>query len=151
MDHVEKICGYTVHFPYSPYPSQRQIMEKLLTAVSSSEHALLESPTGTGKTLALLCGACAYQQHFKDKNDELDMLAQKKAQTKQPPKNGSPKVNVGDIEELVSQNMPQKSPEIEIGDGFFTAFVFPFQLFSHVYLSCYRFSSYKPPFHVNRF
>ena len=63
-DHVEQICGYQVHFPYAPYVAQKLLMERLLKAASSSGNALLESPTGTGKTLALLCGACAYQQRF---------------------------------------------------------------------------------------
>ena len=78
-DHIETICGYQVRFPYSPYVAQKFLMERLLKAAASSSNALLESPTGTGKTLALLCGACAYQQRFmeekeKDNSDAIQQL-----------------------------------------------------------------------------
>ena len=51
-----------VHFPFKPYDVQEKYMQSVLTALQNSEHALLESPTGTGKTLCLLCSALAWQQ-----------------------------------------------------------------------------------------
>ena len=39
-------------------------MDKLIRAIDKKEHALLEAPTGCGKTLALLCGALAWQTKF---------------------------------------------------------------------------------------
>eukprot|EP00871_Galdieria_phlegrea_P002921 jgi/Galph1/362/GphlegSOOS_G5110.1 len=58
MTFETKIAGVPVSFPFEPYPSQ---------------HALLESPTGTGKTLCLLCGCLAWRQAFQAKA-QLDFL-----------------------------------------------------------------------------
>lgn len=55
------IRGVDISFPFSPYPGQRAFMDKLITACQKQENALLESPTGTGKTLSLLCAALGWQ------------------------------------------------------------------------------------------
>ena len=66
-----QICGYRIRFPVKPYPPQLALMSKLLATLDASLHtpisanALLESPTGTGKTLALLCSALSWQQEMK--------------------------------------------------------------------------------------
>lgn len=41
-------------------------MSKLLAGVQKGENCLLESPTGTGKTLALLCAALAWQKQQRE-------------------------------------------------------------------------------------
>lgn len=54
----------TVKFPHeSPYLAQRAIMSCAIKACISQENALLESPTGTGKSLALLSSTLAYQEN----------------------------------------------------------------------------------------
>ncbi|KAJ5078619.1 regulator of telomere elongation helicase 1 [Anaeramoeba ignava] len=54
-----------VLFPYEPYPTQLAYMGKVIKALQNSENALLESPTGTGKTLCLLCATLAWRQQYK--------------------------------------------------------------------------------------
>ena len=54
--------GVPIHFPFKPYKCQETYMEKVLEALHRGENALLESPTGTGKTLCLLCATLAWQR-----------------------------------------------------------------------------------------
>eukprot|EP00980_Cylindrotheca_fusiformis_P016197 scaffold4811_cov171-Cylindrotheca_fusiformis.AAC.5 len=49
-----EIRGVQVHFPFKPYACQQDYMEKVLDALHRSENALLESPTGTGKSKCLM-------------------------------------------------------------------------------------------------
>lgn len=57
-----EIRGVAVHFPFRPYKCQEDYMGVVLDALLRRENALLESPTGTGKTLCLLCAALAWQR-----------------------------------------------------------------------------------------
>jgi regulator of telomere elongation helicase 1 len=54
--------GCEIMFPFEPYQAQLNFMEKLVQALQSGHNALLESPTGTGKTLCLLCGSLGWRQ-----------------------------------------------------------------------------------------
>ncbi|GFE53474.1 DNA repair protein [Babesia ovis] len=65
---VQIIDGVEVRFPYAPYQSQTVFMETVIKAVKNGKNALLESPTGTGKTLSLICStlACIWHTRFKD-------------------------------------------------------------------------------------
>ncbi|KAH8555341.1 helicase C-terminal domain-containing protein [Umbelopsis sp. PMI_123] len=56
--------GITVHFPHEAYNVQKTFMESVIQALHERSNALLESPTGTGKTLTLLCAALAWRQVF---------------------------------------------------------------------------------------
>ncbi|XP_078337247.1 Fanconi anemia group J protein homolog [Crassostrea virginica] len=57
----QMIHGVEVVFPCKPYPSQFSMMEKVIKGIERRENCLLESPTGSGKSLALLCSALAWQ------------------------------------------------------------------------------------------
>ena len=56
------IAGVPVDFPKEPYDVQTKFMSCTINALKSGQNALLESPTGTGKTLCLLCATLAWQQ-----------------------------------------------------------------------------------------
>ena len=62
------IEGIEVDFPYDAYPCQLKFMESTIRALMGSVNAILESPTGTGKTLCLLCSCIAYQEHIRKKD-----------------------------------------------------------------------------------
>ncbi|KAF4045761.1 C3HC4 type (RING finger) zinc finger protein [Phytophthora infestans] len=62
-----EICGIPVEFPFPPYDSQLIYMEKVLLALTSKQNAILESPTGTGKTLCLLCATLAWRRELQKK------------------------------------------------------------------------------------
>ncbi|XP_070685220.1 Fanconi anemia group J protein [Pempheris klunzingeri] len=56
------IGGVKIHFPCKAYPSQLAMMNSIIRGLNSGQHCLLESPTGSGKSLALLCSALGWQQ-----------------------------------------------------------------------------------------
>lgn len=60
------IRGVAVHFPYPPYPAQIEYMSAVIDALNKGCHALLESPTGTGKTLCLLCATLAWVEQQRE-------------------------------------------------------------------------------------
>ncbi|KAL0643653.1 hypothetical protein Bca4012_041943 [Brassica carinata] len=66
---VYHIGGLQVRFPYQPYGTQLAFMSRVISTLDRAQrdgrcHALLESPTGTGKTLSLLCSVLAWQQSY---------------------------------------------------------------------------------------
>ncbi|RYH21164.1 hypothetical protein EON65_21355 [archaeon] len=77
---VVPISGVNVEFPKTPYECQVTYMQKVLQAMSTGSNALLESPTGTGKTLSLLCASLAWQkQHnrrLEPANDKINQFDQ---------------------------------------------------------------------------
>ncbi|XP_049633062.1 regulator of telomere elongation helicase 1 [Suncus etruscus] len=58
--------GVTVDFPFQPYPCQEVYMSRLLECLQEKVNGILESPTGTGKTLCLLCATLAWREHLRD-------------------------------------------------------------------------------------
>ncbi|XP_044206767.1 regulator of telomere elongation helicase 1 isoform X2 [Thunnus albacares] len=58
--------GVTVNFPFPPYDCQKDYMQKVLQCLQERVNGVLESPTGTGKTLCLLCATLAWRENFKD-------------------------------------------------------------------------------------
>ncbi|KAG8451681.1 hypothetical protein GDO86_003752 [Hymenochirus boettgeri] len=56
------IGGVKILFPCRAYPSQLAMMNSIMRGLNGKQHCLLESPTGSGKSLALLCSALAWQK-----------------------------------------------------------------------------------------
>uniref|UniRef100_K3W6Y0 Helicase ATP-binding domain-containing protein n=1 Tax=Globisporangium ultimum (strain ATCC 200006 / CBS 805.95 / DAOM BR144) TaxID=431595 RepID=K3W6Y0_GLOUD len=47
-------------FPYDPYAIQLQLMQQLYATIDSQHVGIFESPTGTGKSISLICGALSW-------------------------------------------------------------------------------------------
>ncbi|NXN86148.1 DDX11 helicase, partial [Bombycilla garrulus] len=64
-------------FPYAPYPIQEQFMEALYGALEAGRVGIFESPTGTGKSLSLICGALSWLRDWEEKRrqEEARLLA----------------------------------------------------------------------------
>ncbi|XP_076816262.1 regulator of telomere elongation helicase 1-like [Clavelina lepadiformis] len=59
---VITIRGIDIEFPFKPYDVQLDYMTKVIEALQTGQNAVLESPTGTGKTLCLLCSTLAWRK-----------------------------------------------------------------------------------------
>ena len=66
------ISGIEIYFPYNIYPNQKKYMEKIIELLNNNikrenytNIAALESPTGTGKTLCLLCSTLAWMNEMR--------------------------------------------------------------------------------------
>ena len=60
--HGLQLCGTDLQLPFVPLAPQVAVMERVLQACTNGSVALLESPTGTGKSIALLTAALAWQR-----------------------------------------------------------------------------------------
>uniref|UniRef100_A0A8C6UWU7 Regulator of telomere elongation helicase 1 n=1 Tax=Neogobius melanostomus TaxID=47308 RepID=A0A8C6UWU7_9GOBI len=60
------VHGVTVKFPFPPYDCQRDYISRVIECLQQKKNGVLESPTGTGKTLCLLCATLAWREHFRD-------------------------------------------------------------------------------------
>ncbi|XP_023841451.1 ATP-dependent DNA helicase DDX11 isoform X2 [Salvelinus sp. IW2-2015] len=74
---MEKAGAPHFPFPYQPYPIQEQFMQALYGALEHGKVGIFESPTGTGKSLSLICGALSWlRDHEEKRRQEADRLLQ---------------------------------------------------------------------------
>ncbi|KAJ6660048.1 hypothetical protein lerEdw1_018246 [Lerista edwardsae] len=76
-------------FPYTPYPIQEEFMAKLYQVLEAGKIGIFESPTGTGKSLSLICGALTWLRDFEERKrqEESQLLSTElngKAMKQQP-------------------------------------------------------------------
>ena len=60
------VDGIEVKFPFEPYPSQEIYIHKVVTSLKKEFDAVLESPTGTGKTLCLLTAVLSFRNSLEN-------------------------------------------------------------------------------------
>lgn len=60
MSHTLTINGISFTFPYKPYPSQILSVSKIIDAIKNNKTAIIESPTGSGKSLSILVGVMGW-------------------------------------------------------------------------------------------
>ena len=59
------------HHPFQPYDIQQQFMQAVYDCIENGKVGILESPTGTGKSLSLICGSLTWlREHKRKKFDE---------------------------------------------------------------------------------
>jgi regulator of telomere elongation helicase 1 len=63
------VRGVKVEFPFAAYEVQQIYMERVIEALQERKNALLESPTGTGKTLCLLTASLAWLNTHNNNNN----------------------------------------------------------------------------------
>ncbi|XP_012587945.1 PREDICTED: probable ATP-dependent RNA helicase DDX11 isoform X2 [Condylura cristata] len=54
-------------FPFTPYSIQKDFMAELYRVLETGKIGIFESPTGTGKSLSLICGALSWLRDFEQK------------------------------------------------------------------------------------
>lgn len=58
--------GYS--FPMKPYDIQLDFMKRLYETIENGEFGIFESPTGTGKSLSIICGALTWLLHNRERH-----------------------------------------------------------------------------------
>ncbi|KAF2232333.1 ATP-dependent RNA helicase-like protein chl1 [Viridothelium virens] len=58
------------HHPYQPYNIQKQFMTAIYDCIEDAKVGIFESPTGTGKSLSLICGSLTWLREHKRRQFE---------------------------------------------------------------------------------
>ncbi|KAM5252252.1 ATP-dependent DNA helicase DDX11 isoform 4-T26 [Hipposideros larvatus] len=64
---TQEVGGIHFPFPFTPYSIQKDFMAELYQVLEAGKIGIFESPTGTGKSLSLICGALSWLRDFEQK------------------------------------------------------------------------------------
>ena len=87
-------------FPFPPYAVQTRLMESLFSVISRGHHGIFESPTGTGKTLSIICSVLYWLRH----HAPLFPARQREASRAAAKPSSGPASWLDDLEEEASMN-----------------------------------------------
>ena len=65
------------HHPYHPYDIQYGLMSAIYQCISQKQVGIFESPTGTGKSLSLICGSLAWLRDHQEADSSSGLLDKK--------------------------------------------------------------------------
>ena len=57
-----------IPFPFEPYQVQRELMSELYSTLERGGLGIFESPTGTGKSLSIICSALQWLKDAETRN-----------------------------------------------------------------------------------
>ncbi|EPX75325.1 ATP-dependent DNA helicase Chl1 [Schizosaccharomyces octosporus yFS286] len=72
MDSKEQLQEDEFHHPYKPYSIQLEFMRALYNVIENKKIGIFESPTGTGKSLSLLCASLTWLEKKGNLHMEVD-------------------------------------------------------------------------------
>ncbi|KAI1148162.1 helicase C-terminal domain-containing protein [Nemania diffusa] len=72
---IERTRNIDFHHPFTPYDVQQQFMHTVYNVLEqgNGQIGILESPTGTGKSLSLICAALTWLRNHKKKTYEISI------------------------------------------------------------------------------
>lgn len=78
---VAHFGGHDISFPYpKAYLTQKRVMHAIINALNEQENVVIESPTGSGKSMAMLCATLSWNRM---KGRKIFVLSRTHAQLKQ--------------------------------------------------------------------
>lgn len=70
------VTAHKFHHPYDPYKIQYDLMKVVYQCIEEGKIGILESPTGTGKSLSLICASLTWLRDFQRKQFQGSLLLQ---------------------------------------------------------------------------
>ncbi|RCK55391.1 ATP-dependent DNA helicase CHL1 [Candida viswanathii] len=79
-------CGKKYGHPYEPYDIQIQLMDAIYETIENGyKIGLFESPTGTGKTLSIICASMTWLRNYKKNNTFQESVVEEEEESDDEP------------------------------------------------------------------